>query len=188
MELPVIPGISLTGTDSAVPSAYLDNYQLSRIVETSNNWIKSRTGICSRYLLLPDSSLTAIATQAARKAITMADLAPKELDLIVLATSTPDDLFGSASLIQAQLGGSRAVAFDLTAACSGFIFGLVTAAQFIHTGVYQNILLFGADVLSRWADWTDRRTCVLLGDEAGAVIMQASEQNHLGFHLQTDGT
>lgn len=189
MELPVIPGIRLTGTGSAVPTACLDNYQLSRVVETSNDWIKTRTGICSRHLLLPESSLTAIATVAAQKAIAMAGLSPNQLDLIVLATSTPDNLFGSASSIQAQLGATHAVAFDLTAACSGFVFGLVTAAQFIHTGVYRNILLIGADVLSRWVDWSDRGSCILFGDAAGAVVLQASEHNHLlGFHLQTDGS
>ena len=182
-------GISLTGTGSAVPSAYLDNHQLSHVVATSDEWIKSRTGICRRHLLPPRESLTDIATQAAQRAIAMAGIAPEELDLIILATSTPDDLFGSASLIQAQLGSTRAVAFDLTAACSGFVFGLVTAAQFIRTGVYQNILLIGADALSRWVDWSDRSTCVLFGDAAGAVILQASEYDHLlGFQLHTDGT
>ena len=182
-------GISLTGTGSAVPSAYLDNDQLSHVVATSDEWIKTRTGICRRHLLSPSESLTDIATQAAQRAIAMAGLAPEALDLIILATSTPDDSFGSASLIQAQLGATRAVAFDLTAACSGFVFGLVTAAQFIRTGVYQNILLIGADALSRWVDWSDRGTCVLFGDAAGAVILQASEYDHLlGFQLHTDGT
>lgn len=189
MELPVKPGIILTGTGSAVPSAYLDNHQLSQVVSTSDDWIKTRTGVCRRHLLPPRDSLTNMATQAAQRAMAMADLAPKELDLIILATSTPDDLFGSASLIQAQLGATEAVAFDLTAACSGFVFGLVTAAQFVRTGVYQNILLIGADALSRWVDWSDRRTCVLFGDAAGAVVLQASVHDHLlGFQLQTDGT
>lgn len=189
MELPVKHGIILTGTGSAVPSTYLDNHQLSQVVVTSDDWIKTRTGICRRHLLPSQNSLTTIATQAAERAITMAGLDPKQLDLIILATSTPDDLFGSASLIQAQLGATRAVAFDLTAACSGFVFGLVTAAQFVRTGVYQNILLIGADALSHWVDWSDRRTCVLFGDAAGAVVLQASAHDHLlGFHLQTDGT
>ncbi len=114
MELPVKPGIIFTGTGSAVPSTYLDNHQLGPIVVTSDGWIKTRTGICRRHLLPPNNSLTTIATQAAQKAIDMAGLAAKQLDLIILATSTPDDLFGSASLIQAQLGATRSVAFDLT--------------------------------------------------------------------------
>jgi 3-oxoacyl-[acyl-carrier-protein] synthase III len=107
----------------------------------------------------------------------------------LLATSTPDDLFGTACRIQAALGATSAVAFDLTAACSGFVFGLVTAAQYIRTGVYQNVLLIGADILSRWVDWQDRGTCVLFGDGAGAVVMQANETDGLlGFELRSDGT
>lgn len=189
MELPVRLGISLTGTGSFVPSAYLDNHQLNQVVVTSDDWITTRTGIRRRHLLPPRDSLTNMATQAAQSALAMAGLAPKDLDLIILATSTPDDLFGSASIIQAQLGATGAVAFDLTAACSGFVFGLVTAAQFVRTGVYQNILLIGADALSRWVDWSDRRTCVLFGDGAGAVVLQASVHDHLlGFQLHTDGT
>ncbi len=181
-------GIRLTGTGSAVPLTSLDNHQLSQVVTTSDDWIKTRTGICLRHILQPSDSLTVIATQAAQKAMEMAGLGPQEIDLIILTTSTPDDLFGSAALIQAQLGATRAVAFDLTAACSGFVFGLVTAAQFIKSGVYQKILLIGADVLSRWVDWSDRRTCVLFGDGAGAVVLQASEHEHLlGFQLYTDG-
>jgi 3-oxoacyl-[acyl-carrier-protein] synthase-3 len=119
----------------------------------------------------------------------MAQIEPKDLDLILLATSTPDDLFGSASQIQAELGANRAVAFDLTAACSGFVFGLVTAAQYIRTGVFQNVLLIGADILSRWVDWEDRRTCILFGDGAGAAVLQANECDRLlGFEIKSDGT
>ncbi len=189
MELPVKQGIILTGTGSAVPSPCLDNHQLSQVVVTSDEWIKTRTGIGRRHLLPPENSLSAIATQAAQKAIAMAGLAPQQLDLIILATSTSEDLFGSASQIQAQLGATHAVAFDLTAACSGFVFGLVTAAQFIRAGAYQNILLIGADALSRWVDWSDRCTCILFGDAAGAVVLQASEHDHLlSFQLQTNGT
>jgi 3-oxoacyl-[acyl-carrier-protein] synthase-3 len=109
--------------------------------------------------------------------------------LILLATSTPDDLFGSACQVQVRLGAQQATAFDLTAACSGFLFGLVTAAQFIRTGTYRRILLIGADVLSRWTDWGDRRTCILFGDGAGAVVLEASsEERLLGFELRSDGS
>ncbi|HEY9698621.1 MAG TPA: beta-ketoacyl-ACP synthase III [Trichocoleus sp.] len=182
-------GVTFTGSGSAVPEECLDNEALSRFVETSDEWIASRTGIRQRHLAAPSSSLKSIAAQAAQNALEMAGITPMDVDLIILATSTPDDLFGSASQIQAELGASRAAAFDLTAACSGFVFGMVTAAQFIRTGAYQTVLLIGGDVLSRWVDWTDRRTCVLFGDGAGAVVMQAgSNDRFLGFELRSDGT
>ena len=182
-------GVAITGSGSATPAASLDNQELSQLVETSDEWIASRTGIRQRRLAAGSESLSGIATLAGRGAIAMAGMTPSEIDLIILATSTPDDLFGSASEIQAQLGATRAVAFDLTAACSGFVFGLVTAAQYIRTGVYQNILLIGADILSRWVDWEDRRTCVLFGDGAGAVVLQAAASDRLlGFELKSDGT
>jgi 3-oxoacyl-[acyl-carrier-protein] synthase-3 len=167
----------------------LDNQGLSQLVETSDEWIRTRTGIGARRLAKASESLSTIATSAGRNAIAMAGITPVEIDLIILATSTPDDLFGSACRIQAELGAINAVAFDMTAACSGFVFGLVTAAQYIRTGVYQNILLIGADVLSRWVDWEDRRTCVLFGDGAGAIVMQAASGDRLlGFELKSDGT
>lgn len=182
-------GIAITGSGACTPQISLDNHRLSQIVETSDEWITTRTGIQQRRLASPEESLSAIATAAAQNALAMAAIAPEDVDLIILATSTADDLFGSASQIQAQLGALNAVAFDLTAACSGFVFGLVTAAQFIGTGVYSNILLIGADVLSRWVDWSDRRTCILFGDGAGAVVLQASECDRLlGFELRSDGT
>lgn len=182
-------GIAITGSGSATPTVSLSNEALSRVVETSDEWIASRTGIRERRLAQPGCSLTQLATQAGRNAIEMAGISSMDLDLIILATSTADDLFGSASQIQAELGALKAVAFDLTAACSGFVFGLVTASQFIRTGVYQNVLLIGADILSRWVDWSDRRTCVLFGDGAGAVVLQANSHDRLlGFELRSDGT
>lgn len=182
-------GIAITGSGSATPAQCLDNHALSCLVETSDEWITSRTGIQQRRLATTSESLTAIATQAAAGAIAMAGITPVDLDLIVLATSTADDLFGSACQIQAQLGATKAVAFDMTAACSGFVFGLVTAAQYVRTGVYQNVLLIGADILSRWVDWEDRRTCILFGDGAGAVVLQANNRDRLlGFELRSDGT
>jgi 3-oxoacyl-[acyl-carrier-protein] synthase III len=182
-------GIAITGSGSAAPALAVDNHTLSQLVETSDEWIASRTGIKQRRLADPQTSLSAIATMAAQHAIAMANITPIDIDLIILATSSADDLFGSACQVQAELGANRAVAFDLTAACSGFVFGLVTAAQYIRTGVYQNILLIGADMLSRWVDWSDRSTCVLFGDGAGAVVLQASETDRLlGFELRSDGT
>lgn len=182
-------GVAITGSGSATPVTSLGNQALSQVVETSDEWITSRTGIRHRRLATGSESLSEIASLAGRCAIAMAGITPADLDLIILATSTPDDLFGSACQIQSQLGATRAVAFDLTAACSGFVFGLVTAAQYIRTGVYQNVLLIGADILSRWVDWEDRRTCVLFGDGAGAVVMQATDRDRLlGFELRSDGT
>lgn len=182
-------GIVITGSGSAVPTMALSNQELSQIVDTSDEWITTRTGIRQRRLAAPPQSLLDLAVPAAEAAIAMAGLAATDIDLIILATSTPDDLFGSASLIQARLGATQAVAFDLTAACSGFIFGLVTGAQYLRAGTYQNALLIGADILSRWVDWGDRRTCVLFGDGAGAVVLQAADRDRLlGFELRSDGT
>ncbi|MBE9038364.1 beta-ketoacyl-ACP synthase 3 [aff. Roholtiella sp. LEGE 12411] len=182
-------GIAITGSGSAVPATSLDNQSLSELVETSDEWIATRTGIRERRVALPSESLSVLATAASRNAIASAGIAASDLDLILLATSTSDDLFGTACQVQAELGATKAVAFDLTAACSGFVFGLVTAAQYIRTGVYQNVLVIGADILSRWVDWQDRRTCVLFGDGAGAVVLQASKSDRLlGFALKSDGT
>ncbi len=173
-----------------MPDIAVDNQALSQVVETSDEWIASRTGIRQRYLSGANGSLRAIATQAAQKALDMSGVPAAEIDLVILATSTSDDLFGTASQIQSDLGAMKAVAFDLTAACSGFVFGIVTAAQFIRTGTYRNVLLVGADILSRWVDWTDRRTCVLFGDGAGAVVIQACEEGDrlLGFEIRSDGS
>lgn len=183
-------GVAITGSGSAVPAVALGNDGMSRFVETSDEWISSRTGIRQRHLAGTGESLTTLAAQAGRQALEMAGLNAIDVDLILLATSTPDDLFGTASRVQAQLGATKAVAFDITAACSGFVFGLVTASQFIRTGAYQTVLLIGADVLSRWVDWSDRRTCVLFGDGAGAVVLQANSDADrlLGFELRSDGT
>ncbi|WP_375495430.1 beta-ketoacyl-ACP synthase 3 [uncultured Nostoc sp.] len=182
-------GVAITGSGSAVPATSLHNQTLSEVVETSDEWITTRTGIRQRRLALPSESLSVLATAASSQAIASAGIKPEDLDLILLATSTPDDLFGSACQVQALLGATNAVAFDLTAACSGFVFGLVTAAQYIRTGIYKNVLLIGADILSRWVDWQDRRTCVLFGDGAGAVVLQAAKSDRLlGFALKSDGT
>jgi 3-oxoacyl-[acyl-carrier-protein] synthase-3 len=200
-----LSGVSLVGCGSALPHQVLTNQQLSQVVETSDEWIASRTGIKQRrVVVLPAAlretlpanqppeiveSVTSLSAQACQAAIAMANVSPEEIDLILLATSTADDLFGTAPRIQQQIGATRAVAFDLSAACSGFVFGMITAAQFIRTGAYKNILVIGADILSRWVDWDDRRTCILFGDGAGAVLLQASEQdNLLGFEMRSDGT
>jgi 3-oxoacyl-[acyl-carrier-protein] synthase-3 len=181
-------GIAITGSGSAVPEATLNNHQLERMVETSDEWITARTGIRQRHIADNRTTVSALATTAAQGAIAMAGISPTDLDLIILATSTSDDLFGTACQIQTLLEAPQAVAFDMTAACSGFVFGMVTAAQFIRTGVYKNVLLIGADILSRWVDWSDRGSCILFGDGAGAVVMQANESDRfLGFELRSDG-
>jgi 3-oxoacyl-[acyl-carrier-protein] synthase III len=183
-------GIAIAGSGSAAPAQFLDNETLSQVVETSDEWIATRTGIKQRYLATPTESIAQLAAKAAQKALEMSNIEPNEVDLLVLASSTPDDLYGSACQIQAAIGAKNAVAFDLTAACSGFVFAMVTAAQFLRNGVYRNALVIGADIHSRWVDWSDRTTCVLFGDGAGAVVMQAtaSGDRFLGFEIRSDGT
>ncbi|MEM9768887.1 MAG: beta-ketoacyl-ACP synthase III [Cyanobacteria bacterium P01_D01_bin.71] len=182
-------GVSLVGSGSARLSTVLSNDDLSQMVETSDEWIATRTGIRQRYVATAQESLSGLAASAGTAALEMSGLTPDKVDLIILATSTPDDLFGSAAQVQAELGASRAVAFDLTAACSGFLFALITAAQYMRLGVYQTVLVIGADVLSRWTDWSDRRTCVLFGDGAGAVVLRASDRDRLlGFEMRSDGS
>lgn len=184
-----MPGVSLVGSGSACLSVPLTNEALSQRVDTSDEWIATRTGIRQRHVAAPTDSLTSLATEAARNALEMAQVGVEDVDLILLATSTPDDLFGSACRVQAALGATRAVAFDLTAACSGFVFALVTAAQYIRTGVFKTVVVIGGDVLSRWTDWSDRTTCVLFGDGAGAVVLRAAERDRLlGFELCSDGS
>lgn len=182
-------GVSLVGCGSAQLPVTLSNEDLSQMVETSDEWIATRTGIRQRHIATEQDSLSGLAARAGAAAIEMSGLTAEAVDLIIVATSTPDDLFGSAAQVQAELGATRAAAFDLTAACSGFVFALVTAAQYLRLGVYQTVLVVGADVLSRWTDWSDRRTCVLFGDGAGAVVLQASDRDRwLGFEMRSDGT
>ena len=177
------------GSGSATPQRSISNSELGQRVETSDDWIRSRTGIFARRVIGSDESLSELNGLAAERALAMAGWSADSLDLILLATSTPDDLFGSAPRLQARIGAVNAAAFDLTAACSGFLFAVVTAAQYLRSGAMQRVLVVGADQLSRWVDWDDRRSCVLFGDAAGAVVMEASnEQDDLqGFLLRSDG-
>jgi len=191
MKSSITQGVKLLATGSAVPDLCISNNLMSTIVDTSDEWIYSRTGIKERRILSGNTSLVDIAALASMKAIDKASINPKDIDLIILATSTPNDLFGSASQLQVKIGAKNAVAFDITAACSGFIIAMVTATQFIQNGNYSNVLVVGADVLSKWTNWTDRRTCILFGDGAGAAILQSSSvisNNILGFNLNTDGS
>jgi len=153
--------------------------------------IAKRTGISARHLLTPSDQMCELSASAARSALEMAGVAAEEVDLIIHATSSPDDLFGDAPYVAREIGATNAVAFDLTAACSGFLFGVNTASQFLHNGAYKTAIVLGADGLSRWVDWEDRNTCVLFGDGAGAVVMKAAtegeESGMLGFEMHSNG-
>jgi 3-oxoacyl-[acyl-carrier-protein] synthase-3 len=181
-------GMAITGCGSASPESILTNDQLAQMVDTSDEWINTRTGMKNRHIASPSESLSQLSAVAAKSAIAMAGISPTDIDLIILATSTPDDLFGSACRIQGLIGATNAVAFDLTAACSGFLFALITASQFISTGIYKNVLIIGADVLSRWVDWSDRTSCILFGDGAGAAVCQGVTDNRLlSFGMYSNG-
>jgi 3-oxoacyl-[acyl-carrier-protein] synthase-3 len=167
---------AITGWGMAVPDRVLTNADLERMVETSDEWILSRTGIKERRVAGPSDSTTTLSVSAARQALARAGLVAEDLDLIIVATCTPDQfLVSQACLVQAELGGN-AGAFDLGAACSGFVYALSTGSQYIQTGTYQRVLVIGADTLTRFVDYTDRSTCILFGDGAGAVVLEASDE------------
>uniref|UniRef100_A0A3G3MFR4 Beta-ketoacyl-[acyl-carrier-protein] synthase III n=1 Tax=Synarthrophyton chejuense TaxID=2485825 RepID=A0A3G3MFR4_9FLOR len=190
MKSSIRQGVKLLATGSAVPDLCISNDLISDIVDTSDEWIFNRTGIKERRISSSPTSLIDMAAKASMQALDKTQINTLDLDLIILATSTPNDLFGSASQLQAKIGASKAIAFDITAACSGFVIAMVTATQFIQNGSYANVLVVGADVLSKWTNWSDRRTCILFGDGAGAAILQSCstvKNNILGFHLNTDG-
>ncbi len=182
-------GSHILSTGSAVPEICINNDLISTVIDTSDKWISTRTGIRERKIIDANQSIIDLATLASNQALQKGILKPKDLDLILFATSTPNDLFGSASQLQHKLGAHNAAAFDITAACSGFVIALIVAHQFIQTGIYNNILIVGADTLSQWVDWSDRTTCILFGDGAGAAILQKSLKNDiLSFEINTDGT
>jgi len=182
-------GVSFKGSGSFVPDQILTNQKISQKVDTSDAWIKSRTGISERRISRLGDNVAEMGYKAALNAIEMTNWDIKTIDLIVLATSTPHDLFGSAPSIQAKLGANNAVAFDLTAACSGFLFALITASQFLKGGNYKRAIVIGADQLSSFVDWNDRRSCILFGDGAGALAIEATNEfeNLIGFDMKTDG-
>lgn len=180
----------ILGTGSAIAENKVSNFDLEKIVETSDEWIKSRTGICSRYFAKAETATSDLAAQAAKKALEAAGLNAEDIDLIIVGTVTPDMGFPStACLVQDKIGATKAAAFDLEAACSGFVYGLTVAHQFIATGFYKHILVIGAETLSRILDMKDRNTCVLFGDGAGAVVLGPSddESGLLSFDLGADG-
>ncbi|MGH2455803.1 MAG: beta-ketoacyl-ACP synthase III [Candidatus Limnocylindria bacterium] len=181
----------ITGWGMYAPRRVLTNDDLSRMVDTSDEWIVSRTGIRERRIAADDETTTTLSVNAARDALAVAGVDPAEVDLVIVGTCSPDyPLPATAVLVATELGATRAAGFDLQAACSGFLFALATGTSFIRSGMYRNVLVIGVEVLSRFLDWTDRSTCVLFGDGAGAVLLSASDQpgGLLGSELFSDGT
>jgi 3-oxoacyl-[acyl-carrier-protein] synthase-3 len=180
----------IVGTGAYLPARILTNKELEKTVDTSDEWIHARTGIRQRHIAADDEQTSDLALAASRKALAAAGIAAAELDLIVVATTTPDMVFPStACILQAKLGARNCPAFDMQAVCSGFVFGLATADQFIRSGSCRNALVVGAEIYSRILDWTDRATCVLFGDGAGAVVLQKSAApGVVSSHLHADGT
>jgi 3-oxoacyl-[acyl-carrier-protein] synthase III len=183
--------VGIIATGAYLPEQVLTNADLERMVDTSDEWITSRTGIRERRIAAPDEASSDLAFKAAEKALQQAGITAEQIDLIIVATVTPDMICpATACLVQARLGASKAAAFDLSIACAGFLYGIATAAQFIATGVYQYVLLIGADCVSRIVDWTDRNMCVLFGDGAGATILGPVEEGYgfLSYELGVDGS
>lgn len=181
----------IAGMGVSIPERVLTNADLEKMVETSDEWIVSRTGIRERRIAAPGEAASDLAAKAGREALEAAGVEPGEVDLVIVATTTPDMLFpATACLIQDRLGAGRAAAFDLEAACSGFIYGLAAGSQFIAGGMYRNVLVIGAEVLSRIVNWEDRSTCVLMGDGAGAALLRPVPEGYgvLGLHLGSDGS
>jgi 3-oxoacyl-[acyl-carrier-protein] synthase-3 len=168
---------AITGWGMAVPERVLTNADLERLVNTSDEWITTRTGIRERHVVGPGESTSTLASSAGREAIANAGIDPQSIDLIILATCTPDRPFpATACTVQANLGIPAAAAFDIAAACSGFVYGLSVGTSMIRSGAAHNILFIAADIFTHYINWNDRNTCVLFGDGAGAVVLQASDQ------------
>ena len=178
----------IVGTGSYVPEQIVTNDDLAKIVETNDEWIRTRTGIRQRRIATSEGT-SDLAAKAAERAIEQAGIKPEEIDLIILATSSQDYCFPSGACeVQGRVGAVNAVCYDLSAACTGFVFALNTAQAFIQSGVYRTALVVGSEVLSKLIDWKDRSTCVLFGDGAGAVVVRADETGILGFQMHSDGT
>ena len=181
----------IIGTGSYVPDNIITNKDLEKIVDTSDEWIITRTGIKERRIADATMATSDMATIAAEKAIDNAGLSAKDIDLVVVATITPDNNMPSTScIVQHNIGAVNAAAFDLSAACSGFIYALIAANQFIASGVYKNVLVIGAESLSKFTNWSDRNTCILFGDGAGAVVLSRVDKGYglLSQYLGADGS
>lgn len=179
----------ITGTGSYLPDNVVTNKDLEKMVDTSDQWIRERSGIEQRHIALADQTTVDLAEQAALRAIEASGIKAQDIDLIVFATSTPDKIFpSSACILQARLGIHGCPAFDIQAVCSGFVYALSVADKFIKTGSSKKALVIGAEVFSRIIDWQDRGTCVLFGDGAGAVVLEANEETGiLSTHIHADG-
>jgi 3-oxoacyl-[acyl-carrier-protein] synthase III len=181
----------ITGWGMAVPEKVMTNFDLTKIVDTSEDWILSRTGIRERRIASQEQTTSTLGIQAALRALSVANLRPGDVELIIVATSTPENVFpASACLIQDMIGAVKAGAFDLSAACTGFIFALNMAAQAIRSGSISNALVIGSETLSRIVNWQDRSTCILFGDGAGAFVLQASDEpgGVLSAVMRSDGS
>lgn len=187
-----MPNAGITGVGSYIPDKILTNHDLEQIVDTSDEWIRTRTGIMERRIASDDQAASDLAVNASKRALEDAGIEPTEIDLIIVATVTPDMLFPStACIVQEKLGAANAAAFDLEAGCSGFIYGLSVATQFVKNGVYKNVLVIGSETLSKIIDWSDRNTCVLFGDGAGAVVVSQVEGDERGIfanYIKADGS
>lgn len=183
--------VGILATGKYVPEKILTNADLEKMVETNDEWIVTRTGMKERHIAREDQASSDLAYEAALVALKKSGVAPEDLDLIIVATITPDSAFPStACILQNRLGAKKAAAFDLSAACSGFIYGLASASNFITTGMYKNALVVGAECLSKITDYTDRNTCILFGDGAGAVVLGEVPEGRgfLSFELGADGS
>ncbi len=181
----------IVGTGSQLPSRIITNKDLEGMVDTTDEWIRTRTGIEQRYVVDNGETNSFLATEAAKKALEMASMSPEELDMIIVSTMTPDMPMPSvACLVQKELGAKKAGAFDLSATCSGFLYGIAVADKFIKDNIKSKILVIGSEVLSKRTNWKDRGTCVLFGDGAGAVVMTGTTEDRgiLAAHLHADGT
>ncbi len=181
----------ITGTGSFAPKKIITNQDLEKLVDTNDAWITERTGIKERRIAEKGQTTSDLAYEAGKKALKAAGIGALDLDLILVATMTPDTILPSMGcVLQEKLGAKKAAAFDIAAACSGFIYGMSIADAFIKSGAYKNILLVGAEILSRFTDWEDRTTCILFGDGAGAVVIQrhAGKRGILSTHLHSDGS
>lgn len=183
-------GATLTALGKYVPSRIMTNDDLAKIVATSDEWITTRTGIRERRIAAEDETTSTLAAQAARDVLAKRGISPTEVEMIVVATMMPDSPFPStACKVQDLIGAVNASAFDVSAACSGFVYAMETAAAFVKTGAVKNALVIGAEVYSRFLDWEDRRTCVLFGDGAAAAFLEAGEENNFfGCALKADGS
>ncbi len=180
--------IKIIGTGSALPEKCVTNDDLARLVDTSDQWIRERTGIGSRHISTGET-LAELAAAACERALHDAGRAPSEVDLLLVATCSPEcGVPCVACQVQDRIGAGRAAAFDLNAACSGFLFALHTAWAYMEAGIYRNVLIVGAEVLSKLVDWTDRSTCILFGDGAGAVLAEHSNEGIFRFVQHSDGT